>query len=119
MTNALIPGQREERDFLTGIIGRGKEGKALDVIPVKVRERDHDFFLLVSNGEEIASQISQSRAGVNDGNAVGIGESDLQAGGIPAELLETGITDGDGSTRAVKFELHVSWQVRYLQPLRH
>src|SRR6188474_895739 len=36
MTNGLIPGKREEHDFLTGIIGRGKEGKALDVVPVKV-----------------------------------------------------------------------------------
>jgi hypothetical protein len=32
----------------------------------------------------------------------------LQAGGVTAELLETSITDGDGSPRAVKFELHGS-----------
>ena len=106
MTNGLIPGKREEHDFLTWIIGRSKEGKALDVIPVKVRECNHDLFLLVSDGEEVAPQISQSRAGVNDGDAVGIGEGDLQAGGITAELLETSITDGDGSAGAVKFKLH-------------
>ena len=106
MADGLIPGKCEEGDFLTGIIGRRKEGKALDVVPVKVRERDHDLFLLVPDGEEVAPQISQSRAGVNDGNAVGIGEGDLQAGGVTAELLKTSITDGDGSPRAVKFKFH-------------
>ena len=108
MTNGLIPAKREERDFLTGIIGRGKERKALDVVPVKVRERDHDLFLLVPDGEEVAPQISQSRSSVNDGDAVGIGKRDLQTGRVTAELLETTITDGDGSPRAVKFELHGS-----------
>jgi len=106
MTNGLIPSKGEECDFLTGIIGRGKERKALDVIPVKVGERDHNLFLLVPYGAKIASQISQSRAGVNDGDAVSIGESDLQTGGVPAELLEASITDGDRPSRAVKFELH-------------
>ena len=73
---------------------------------MKVRERDHDLFLFVPDGEEVAPQISQSSTGVNDGDAVGIGEGDLQAGGVTAELLETSITDGDGSPRAVKFKLH-------------
>ena len=95
MANGLVPAKREERDFLTGIIGRGKEGKTLDVVPMKVCEHDHDLFLLVPDGEEVASQISQSRARVNDGDAVGIGEGNLQAGGVTAELLETSITDGD------------------------
>ena len=97
MANGLIPAERQERDFLTGIIGRGKERKALDVVPVKVRERDNDLFLLVADGEEVSAQISQSRAGVNDGDAVGIGERDLQTGGVAAEFLKTGIADGDGS----------------------
>jgi len=106
IANRLVPAERQERDFLTGIVSRGKEGKALDVVPVKVRERDHDLFLLVPDGEEVAPQISQSRAGVNDGNAVGIGEGDLQAGGVTTELLKTSITDRDGSPRAVKFKFH-------------
>jgi hypothetical protein len=58
---------------------------------VKVRERDKDLFLLVADGEEVSAQISQSRARVNDGDAVGIGERDLQAGGVAAEFLKTGI----------------------------
>ena len=58
MTNGLIPAKREERDFLTGIIGRGKERKALDVVPVKVCERDGDLILLVADSAEISAQIS-------------------------------------------------------------
>jgi hypothetical protein len=30
----------------------------------------------------------------------------LQAGGVAAELLETGIADGNGSPRTIKLELH-------------
>jgi len=84
---------------------------------VKVRERDEDLFLLVADGAKISAQISQSRARVNDGDAVRIGERHLQAGGVAAELLETGIADGDGSPRTIKLELHrivfmkVSFQV--------
>src|SRR5213595_2484266 len=106
IANRLVPAERQERDFLSGIISRGKERKALDVVPVKVGERDKDLFLLVADGEEVSAQISQSRAGVNDGDAVRIGERDLQAGGVAAEFLKTGIADGDGSTRTVKLELH-------------
>jgi len=104
--NRLVPAERQERDFLPGIISRGKERKALDVVPVKVGERDNDLLLLVADGEEVSAQISQSRARVNDGDAVRIGERDLQAGGVAAELLKTGIADGDGSARTIKLELH-------------
>src|SRR5213596_3981397 len=104
--NCLVPAERQERDFLLGIIGRGKERKALNVVPVKMRERDNDLFLLVADGAKVSAQISQSRARVNDGDAVRIGERDLHAGGVAAELLKTGIADGDGSTRTVKLELH-------------
>jgi hypothetical protein len=30
----------------------------------------------------------------------------LQAGGVAAEFLKTGIADGDGSARTIKLELH-------------
>src|SRR6266446_4045574 len=106
IADGLVPAERQEREFLAGIISRGKERKALDVVPVKVREPDDDLFLLVADGAEVSAQISQPRARVNDGDAVRIGEGDLQAGGVAAELLETGITDGDGSPSTVKFELH-------------
>src|SRR5436309_1005208 len=106
IANCLVPAERQERDFLLGIIGRGKERKALNVVPVKMRERDNDLFLLVADGAKVSAQISQSRASVNDGDAVRIGERDLQAGGVATEILKTGIADGDGSTRTVKLELH-------------
>jgi hypothetical protein len=32
----------------------------------------------------------------------------LQAGGVAAEFLKTGIANGDGSARAVKLELHTT-----------
>ena len=73
---------------------------------MKVGERDNDLILLVPDGEEVSAQISQSRTSVNDDDAVRIGERDLQAGGIAAEFLKTGIADGDGSARTVKLELH-------------
>jgi hypothetical protein len=66
---------------------------------VKVRERDNDLFLLVADGAKVSAQISRSRARVNDGDAVRIGEGDLQARGVAAELLKTTIADGDGSPR--------------------
>jgi hypothetical protein len=96
IAECLVPTERQEREFLPGIISRGKERKALDVVPVKVGERDNDLFLLVADGEQVPAQISQSGARVNDGDAVGIGERDLQAGGVAAEFLKTGIADGDG-----------------------
>src|SRR4030095_16795122 len=102
--NCLLPAECQECDFLTGIIRRSKERKALDVVPVKVRERDTDLLLLVSDGAKVSAQISQSRAGVNDGDLVRI--DDLQARRVAAELLKTGITDGDGSARTIKLELH-------------
>src|SRR6266403_3353537 len=70
IANRLVPAERQERDFLPGIISRRKERKALDVIPVKVRERDNDLFLLVADGAKISAQISQSRARGNDGDEV-------------------------------------------------
>jgi hypothetical protein len=55
--NCLVPAERQERNFLPGIISRGKERKALDVVPVKVRERDNDLFLLVADGANVSAQV--------------------------------------------------------------
>jgi hypothetical protein len=100
--NCLIPAERQERNLLPGIISRGKERKALDVVPVKVRERDNDLILLVTDDAKVFAQVSQSRARVDDGDSVSIGKRDLQAGGVAAELLKTGIADWDGSPRTIK-----------------
>src|SRR6266480_2320577 len=106
IADCLVPAERQERDFLAGIISRGKERKALDVVPVKVRKRDDDLFLLVADGAEVSAQISQSRARVDDDDAVRVGERDLQAGGVAAELLKTGIANGDGSPGTIKLKPH-------------
>src|ERR1700693_960979 len=104
--DCLAPADRQESEFLPGIISRGKERKSLDVVPVKMGEGDDNLVLLVTDNAEVFAQISHSRAGVNDGDAVRIGERDLQAGGVTPELLETGIADGNGSPRTVELELH-------------
>src|SRR5215213_5736803 len=65
-----------------------------------------DLFLLVANGAQISAQISQSRARVNDDDAVRIGEPDLQTRSVAAELLKAGIADGNRSTGTVELELH-------------
>src|SRR4029453_8102312 len=44
ITDRLVPAKRQERDFLPGIISRGKERKALYVVPVKGGDRDKDYF---------------------------------------------------------------------------
>ena len=102
--DCLVAAECQECDFLFGIISRGKERKALDVVPVKVRERDTDLLLLVADGAKVSAQISQSRARVNNGDLIRIG--DLQARRVAAELLKTGIADGNGSPRTIKLELH-------------
>ena len=102
--DCLVPTERQRCDFLFGIISRGKEWKALDVVPVKLRERDTDLLLLVADGAKVPAQVSQSRASVNDGDLVRI--DDLQARRVAAEFLETGIADREGSPRTIKLELH-------------
>jgi hypothetical protein len=108
--DCLVAAECQECDFLFGIISRGKERKALDVVPVKVRERDTDLLLLVADGSKVSAQVSQSRAGVNDGDLVRIG--DLQARRVPAELLKPGIADRDGSPRTIKLKFHRIWFLR-------
>jgi len=77
ISDGLAMAEGQERDFLAGIISLGKERKALDVVPVKVRERDNNSFLLVPDGAEVSAQVSQSRARVDNDDAVCIGEGDL------------------------------------------
>src|SRR4029453_15130025 len=64
--DCLVAAERQERDFLFGIISWGKERKALDVVPVKVRERDRDLFLLVADGAEVSAQIYHSSKHTNE-----------------------------------------------------
>jgi hypothetical protein len=58
---------------------------------VKMRKRNDDSVLLMGDGAEVSSQLSEPRAGIDDGDAVRISEHDLQTGGVPAELLKTRI----------------------------
>src|SRR6476620_10022311 len=56
--DCLVPPDRQQSNFLSWIISRSKERKALNVVPVKMRERNSDLFLLVSDGAEVSAQIS-------------------------------------------------------------
>src|SRR4030095_16798766 len=46
------------------------------------------------------------RVAASGGDAVRIGERHLQANGVAAELLKTGIADGSRFPRTIKLELH-------------
>ena len=102
----LILPYREDRDLLFGIIGRSKERKTLDVVPMKVSESDGDLVLDVTDGTKILAELSQTRACIHNGDAVGISERDLKTGGVAPELLKSYITNGNRTARAVEFELH-------------
>ena len=103
--DGLVLADGEDGDLLSGDVGGAKEGEALDVVPVEVGEDDKEVLLFVSDGEEVLAQIPDAGAGIDDGDAVGVGEAELEAGGIAAEKLESRIADGDGSAGAVKFKL--------------
>jgi hypothetical protein len=106
IADGLVPAEREHREFLRWIIGRGEKGKSLDVIPMKVSESDEDLVLVVSDRAQIPAEIAKPRPGVNNGDLIRIRERELKTGGIAAELLEASIADWDGAAGTVKFELH-------------
>jgi hypothetical protein len=106
IADGLAPAERENRDFLLGIIRRSEKGETLDVIPMKVSERDVELLLVVSDREHVSTEIAEPRPGVNNGDTIYIHQSDLKAGGVAAELLEASIADWDGAAGTVKFYLH-------------
>ena len=103
ITNGLTLTERENRDLLVGIIRRAEEGESLQVIPMKVSERDDQPILAMSDRAHVPSEIAEPSSGVNNGDTICIGKRDLKTGGVAAELLEASITDGDGAADTVKF----------------
>ena len=106
ITDGLVLAEREHRDFLLGIIRRSEEGKTLEMIPMKVSERDDEQLLAVSDRAHVPAEIAKPSSGVNNDNAIRIRECDLKTGGVAAELLEASFTDWDGTAGTVKFEPH-------------
>jgi hypothetical protein len=102
----LVPAERKHRKFLRGIIRLGEKGKPLDMIPMKVSERDDDPLLVVSDRAQVPAKIAKPGSGVNNSDTIRIRERDLKTGGVAAELLEASIADWDGAAGTVKFELH-------------
>lgn len=103
ISDRLILAERQQRDFLAGIISRRKKRKTLDMIPVKVCEGDDDLVLFVAHGAEVFAEISQAGPCVNYRDAVRIAERDLEAGCVTAKLLKSRIANGNGTARAVEF----------------
>jgi hypothetical protein len=98
--------QRQHVDFLFGIKSRRKEGKALNMVPMKVSETDEDFILLMAGGDESFAQVSDSGSGIDDGNASRIRKRDLKTSGVSAKFLECGITNRKRASGSVKFDFH-------------
>jgi hypothetical protein len=98
--------QRQHVDFLFGIKSRRKEGKALNMVPMKVSETDEDFILLMAGGDESFAQVSDSGSGIDDGNVSRIRKRDLKTRCVPAKFLEFGITNRNRASGSVKFDFH-------------
>lgn len=96
------------------IVRRQKEGKALQVIPVKMRKADEDvFILLMPAGEQVFSEIADAGAGVQDGNVV-IGVRQHHARRVAAKFLIVALTNRDGAARPIKFDFHVKILRRFV-----
>ena len=102
IADGLAPAERENRDFLLGIIRRGKKGETLQVIPMEVSERDDQLFLVMSDRAHVPAEIAKPGSSVNDGDTICFRGRDLKAGGVATELLETSFTYWGGAADTVK-----------------
>ena len=103
IADGLAPAERENRDFLLGIVRRGEEREPLHVIPMEVSERNDQVVLVMSDRAHVPAEIAKPSSGVNNGDTICICKRDLKAGGVAAELLEASITNWDGAADTVKF----------------
>lgn len=98
--------ERENIDFLARIERRRKERKALNMIPMKVRETNENFILVMPGGDKRFAQISDAGSGVDDRDPSRIRKADLETRGVPAKFLKFGITNRDRAAGSVKFNFH-------------
>jgi len=70
---------------------------------MEVSERDDQLVLAMSDRAHVPAEIAKPSSGVNNGDTIRILKRDLKAGGVAAELLETSVTDWDGTADTVKF----------------
>ena len=103
ITDGLALTERENGDFLQGIIRRGEEGETLHVIPVEVSECDDQLVLAMSDRAHVPAEIANPSSGVNNGDTIRVLKRDLKASSVAAELLEASITDWGGTADTVKF----------------
>jgi hypothetical protein len=93
IADGLTLAERENRDFLLGIIRRSEEGETLQVIPMEVSECDDHLVLAMSDRAHVPAEIAKPSSGVNNGDTIRILKRDLKAGGVATELLEASLTD--------------------------
>jgi hypothetical protein len=93
IANGLALTERENRDFLLGIIRRREKWETLQVIPMEMSERDDELVLVMSDGTHVPAEIAKPGSGVNNGDTICIRRRDLKAGGVATELLKASFTD--------------------------
>jgi hypothetical protein len=103
IADGLVPAQRENRDFLLGIIRRGEKGETLHVIPMKVSERYDQLVLVMSDRAHVLAEIAKPSSRVNNRDLICVRKRDLKARRVATKLLEASITDRDGAADTVKF----------------
>ena len=102
IANGLAPTERENRNFLLGIIRRREKWEALHVIPMKVSERDDQLILAMPDGVHVPAEIAKPGSGVNNGDTICVLKRNLKAGGVATKMLEASITDWSGAADTVK-----------------
>jgi len=103
IADGFAPAERENRNFLPGIIRRGEKGEPLHAIPMKVSECDDQLVLVMSDRVHVPAEIAKPGSGVNNSDTICIRRRDLKAGSVAAELLKASVTNRDGATDAVEF----------------
>ena len=67
-------------NVIAGKVGGNKEWESLDVVPVRVRDKEVNLAMLLAIADEGCAQVSDSGTGVEDDHL--IADVDLEAGGI-------------------------------------
>ena len=91
-----VTAQREHRDLPTLDVGRFKEWKSLNVIPVEMSESDDDGS--ITQGivpHDVASQLPYSSPCVDDADIRRVVRSNHNAAGTSAELVEVRSINGN------------------------
>ena len=101
-----IDAHGRDHEFPGGIVGRCKERKSLNVVPVEVGKQHEDgpakpFF---GAGKHLLAQLPDAGARIQDADS--IRSVNQHAGRVAAELLKTGFTYRRRAAGSVKLDVH-------------